>query len=152
MIRYALSCDQDHAFESWFQSAEAFDKLQGAGMVACPECGSTKVTKSLMAPRVRPARKAAAEPAVPAVAGEESGPLTTPRNDRERALAELRRKVEENSEYVGMSFAAEARAMHEGDAPGRSIWGEAKPADAKALIEDGIPVTPLPFMPQRKTQ
>lgn len=148
MIRYALSCDQDHAFESWFQSANAFDKLQGAGMIACPDCGSARVVKSLMAPQVQPARKAVSGP--PADSG--AGPLTTPRNPREKALAELRRKVEENSEYVGMSFAAEARAIHDGEAPGRSIWGEAKPAEAKALIEDGIPVAPLPFMPQRKTQ
>jgi hypothetical protein len=70
--------------------------------------------------------------------------------EREKALAELRRAVEENSEYVGLSFAAEARAIHDGDAPERPIWGEAKPAEAKALIEDGIPVAPLPFLPHRK--
>jgi hypothetical protein len=63
----------------------------------------------------------------------------------------MRRKVEENSEYVGMNFAAEARAIHEGAAPERSIYGETKPDEARALIEDGIPVAPLPFMPARKT-
>jgi hypothetical protein len=138
MIRYALTCDNDHAFESWFQSAEAFDKLTAAGLVACPDCGSSSVVKALMAPQVRPARNAADRPMAKAV------------TEREKALAELRRAVEENSEYVGLSFAAEARAIHDGDAPERPIWGEAKPAEAKALIEDGIPVAPLPFLPHRK--
>ncbi len=135
MIRYALSCDQDHAFDSWFQSAEAFDKLQAGGMVGCPDCGSTKVAKSLMAPQVRTAETAA---------------LTVPAGDREKALVELRRRIEENSEYVGLSFAAEARAIHDGEKPGRAIWGEARADEAKRLIEDGIPVAPLPFLPSRK--
>jgi hypothetical protein len=137
MIRYDLSCDRDHAFDSWFQSAEAFDKLQAAGMVACPDCGSASVSKALMAPQVRPARAAA-----PSLAAE---------SKREKAMAELRRKVEENSEYVGLSFAAEARAIHDGDAPERSIYGEARIDEARRLLEDGVPVAPLPFMPARKT-
>jgi hypothetical protein len=65
-------------------------------------------------------------------------------------MAEMRRKVEENSEYVGLNFAAEARAMHEGTIDERSIYGEAKPDEARALLEDGIPVAPLPFMPKRQ--
>lgn len=140
MIRYALSCDKGHGFESWFQSAEAFDKVAAAGMVVCPDCGSTTVEKSLMAPTVR------AKP------GPAERPLSeAPGTERERALAELRRRVEEGSDYVGMNFAAEARAIHEGDAPERSIWGEARIEEAKSLIEDGIPVAPLPFRPKSKT-
>jgi len=152
MIRYALTCENKHSFESWFQSAEAFDKLKAAGMATCPECGSGKVEKALMAPQVRPGRKADARAEAEAHAkSSPEAPLSTPRNERERALAELRKRVEENSEYVGMSFAAEARAIHEGEAPERSIWGEAKPEEARGLIEDGVPVAPLPFRPQRKT-
>ncbi len=142
MIRYALTCANDHGFESWFQSAEAFDRLVASGMVSCAVCGSDKVTKTLMAPSVRPARKAAEAPAKP---------LTTPQNPAEMALAAMRRQIEENSDYVGMNFAAEARAIHDGEAPERSIYGEARADEARKLIEDGVPVAPLPFLPARKT-
>jgi hypothetical protein len=132
MVRYSLSCADGHAFESWFQSATAFDDLAARGLLSCAECGSPKVEKALMAP---------------AVSTRES--LSVPRDPREAALAAMRRHVEENSDYVGLSFAAEARRIHEGEAPERNIWGEAKPEEAKALLEEGIPVAPLPFMPKR---
>lgn len=135
MIRYSLTCDKGHDFDSWFQSAAAFDSLAAAGHVACAHCGSAKVTKTLMAPAVRPTDKAA---------------LTAPQSDLEQKLAALRQQVEENSDYVGLSFAAEARAMHEGRAPERSIYGEARIDEAKKLLEDGIPVAPLPFLPKAK--
>ncbi len=147
MIRYALKCSEDHSFESWFQSAEAFEKLHGAGMVACPVCGSENVEKAIMAPRVRPSRSKAVVPAKPA----EKPTLTEPKSEAEQALAKLRKEVEKNSDYVGLSFASEARKMHDGEVPHRSIYGEAKPDEAKKLIEDGVPVAPLPFIPNRKT-
>ena len=134
MIRYTLKCAADHAFESWFPSASGFDSLKAAGHVTCPTCGTGSVEKALMAPRV----------------AQGQGDLTTPQSDAEKTLADLRRKVEENSEYVGMNFVAEARKMHEGTAPERSIYGEAKPAEAIKLLEDGVRVAPLPFMPVRK--
>lgn len=140
MIRYALTCEKGHGFESWFQSAEAFEKVRAAGMASCPDCGSVKVDKALMAPGIRPARRTAAATLDAA-----------PTSEKERALAELRRRVEEGSDYVGMKFAAEARAIHEGAAPERPIWGEARIDDARSLIEDGIPVAPLPFRPKSKT-
>jgi hypothetical protein len=140
MIRYALRCANAHDFESWFGSADDFDRLKAAGHVACPDCGSRGVEKALMAPRVTPGRKKA-ETATPLAA----------QDPREAALAELRRRVEENSEYVGMNFAAEARRIHEGDAPERSIYGEAKADEARRLIEDGVPVAPLPFLPKART-
>lgn len=139
MISYSLKCAEDHQFDSWFQSAEAFDKLLAAGMVTCAVCGGSDVSKAVMAPRVNtsgddaPARS-----------------LTAPASPAEQALAELRRKVEENSDYVGDKFATEARAIHAGDKPERAIYGEAKPEEAKALIEDGVPVAPLPFTPKQK--
>ena len=135
MIRYALRCDRDHGFDSWFGSAEAYDRLRAARQVSCPDCGSTAVDKALMAPNVAPSR----EPA-----------LAAPRDPREAALAELRRRVEENSEYVGLEFAAEARRIHEGEAPERSIYGEAGAEEARRLIEDGVPVAPLPFLPKAR--
>lgn len=139
MIRYDLKCDKGHEFDSWFQSAEAFDRLRATGHVACGLCGSAAVEKLLMAPAVRPARKAGEKPA-----------LKPPQNDIEAALAEMRRQIEENSDYVGLNFAAEARRMHEGEIEERAIYGEARPEEARALLEDGIPVAPLPFLPKRQ--
>jgi hypothetical protein len=143
MIRYTLTCTKGHGFDSWFASASGYESLHKAGQVACPVCGDTAVEKALMAPAVRPARKAAAVPA-------EKPDLKAPASEIEEALAELRRQVEENSDYVGVNFVAEARAMHEGTAPERSIYGEARPEEARKLLEDGIPVAPLPFLPARK--
>lgn len=134
MIRYTLKCAADHGFDSWFPSAAGYDSLKAAGHVACPTCGDTAVEKALMAPRVALGQ----------------GDLTAPQSDAEKAMADLRRKVEQNSEYVGVNFVAEARKMHEGTVPERSIYGEAKPAEAIKLLEDGVPVAPLPFMPGRK--
>ena len=133
MIRFHLKCDQDHAFESWFQSGEAYDKLVAAGMVTCTDCGSTKITKSMMAPAVST-----------------STAITAPK-PTEAMLAALREKVESSSDYVGGRFVREARDMHDGLVPERPIYGEAKPHEARKLIEDGIPVVPLPFMPRKKT-
>ncbi len=142
MIRYTLRCDSDHSFDSWFASADAFDTLNAAGRVGCPDCGSTAVAKSLMAPSVSAAR---GDPA-----RQPRGALTAPRDPRETALAELKKHIEKNSDYVGMNFAAEARKIHDGEAPERSIYGEAKVEEAKKLLEDGVPVAPLPFMPKSR--
>lgn len=143
MIQYSLKCDDDHGFESWFASAEAFDRLRSAGQISCPVCGSMRVEKALMAPSVRPARNKA-EP-------QATRPLNTPVSDVEKAISELRKQVEQNADYVGLNFAAEARAIHDGKVAARSIYGEARPDEARKLIEDGVPVAPLPFLPQRKT-
>ena len=142
MIQYSLKCENDHGFDSWFASADAYDKLAENGMVSCAVCGSPKVSKAIMAPRVR-TTKGKEAPAAPT--------LPTEKSVAEQAMAEMRAKVEQNSEYVGTNFATEARSMHLGDAPERAIYGEAKPEEAKSLIEDGIPVTPLPFVPTRKS-
>jgi hypothetical protein len=139
MIQFSLKCENDHAFDSWFQSGEAYEKLQKTKMIACPDCGSTQVTKALMAPRVRTDQTDARPMA-----------LTEPASEAEKALRALRKKVEDTSDYVGSSFAKEARAMHTGDAPNRSIYGEARMDEARSLLEDGIPVAPLPFTPKSK--
>ena len=138
MIRYALRCDKGHDFDGWFRSAEGFDALSAAGRVGCSVCGSAAVAKALMAP------------AVPPRAAPEGSPLAPSASKLEEALRELRRHVEENSDYVGDSFVTTARAMHEGKVPDRSIHGEASPDDARKLIEDGIPIAPLPFRATRK--
>ena len=146
MIQYALKCSEGHSFDSWFQSAEAYDKLAAAGMVSCAVCGSSKVEKAIMTPRVRPARTAAKLADEP-----RERRLSDPASAAEQALAELRRKIEANADYVGKEFADEARKIHLGEAPERSIYGEARVDEAKALAEEGVPVALLPFVPNRKT-
>lgn len=141
MIRYALKCANDHDFESWFQSAEAFDKLQAAGLLSCTICGSGEVRKCLMAPSV-----AATETKPPA-----TPPAPTPQQEQQQAITALREQIEANSDYVGRDFADEARQIHSGTAPERAIHGEANLSEAKELIDDGIPIAPLPFIPTRKT-
>lgn len=140
MIKYALKCSNDHSFESWFQSADAFDTLHRRGLVNCSVCGTGDVSKSVMAPRIGKSDDAA-----------EERPLSAPATPAEQAVREMRAHLEANSENVGKNFAYEARAIHNGDAPERSIYGEAKLQDAKKLIDDGIPVAPLPFVGPRKS-
>ena len=139
MIRFSLKCAKDHSFESWFPSGSAFDTLKAAGHVACPVCGSGEVEMALMAPSVAALRGEAERPS-----------LGAPATELEAALAALRRQVEENSDYVGMDFVTEARRMHAGEVPERAIHGEARADEARKLLEDGVPVTPLPFLPARK--
>ncbi len=143
MIRYALRCADGHDFDSWFANAAAFDDLKARGLLSCAVCGRATVEKSLMTPRVTPSDIAAKPPEVPS--------LATPLSPAETALARLRAEVEAKSEYVGVNFVTEARAMHEGTTPERAIYGEAKPEEARKLLEEGVPVMPLPFLPVRKT-
>lgn len=144
MIRYSLRCENTHEFESWFQSASAYDSLRGAGQITCPLCGNGTVEKLLMAPAVRPARSAAGADAPP------RHNLAEANSEIEQAMAALKAQIEANSEYVGVNFVTEARKMHSGEAPERAIYGEAKPDEARKLIEEGVPVAPLPFLPKRK--
>jgi len=146
MIQYALKCEDGHRFDSWFGSASAFDKLHSANMVTCALCGSTKVSKELMAPAVRPGKSAAKPADTP-----EAGPLSAPASAQEQMIADMRAHVESTSEYVGSAFATQARDMHEGTAEAKPIYGEAKLDDAKKLVEDGVPVLPLPFRPSGKS-
>ena len=139
MINYTLKCDQNHTFDSWFKSAEAFEMLVKKSMVVCSECGSTKITKAIMAPSVSTSRKKDKK-------NQELEKKSKIKND----ILELKKKIEANSEYVGNNFANEARSMYLGETPERSIYGEAKADDAKKLIDDGIPVMPLPFLPAKK--
>ena len=110
MIRFSLTCDKYHGFDSWFPSGAAYDALKAAGHVACPICGSTAVDTALMAPAVAASRK-------------DEAPLRGGETPVEQAIAALKKQIEENSEYVGMNFAAEARRIHQGDAPERAIHG-----------------------------
>ncbi len=144
MIRYALICKDGHRFESWFQSTAAFEKLHAGGMVSCAVCGSGDVEKGLMAPQVNGTRDTGD-------VAPRDRPLSAPASAAEQALSELKKKIEANSDYVGRDFVREARRMHSGDTPERAIHGEARPDEARKLIEDGVPVMPLPFAMGRKT-
>ena len=155
MIRYALACDQAHEFESWFPSAEGYDAQVARGLVACPMCGSGKVEKQIMAPSI--ARKERERGAMPVPAPQPHAAEVLPPqpmallSKEEQAframLKAVREHVTKNSDYVGPRFVDEARKMHYGEIEHRSIYGEANPMDAAALLEEGIEVHPLPIAP-----
>ncbi len=151
MIRFSLKCAEGHRFDSWFQSGDAFEDLSTRGLVSCAVCGNSDVTKAMMAPRVSPKEIAApAEAPTPAPAEPAAGPLAEPSHPMEQMLRALREHVEKTSTYVGGRFADEARAMHLGETDEKPIHGEANPEEARALIEDGVPIAPLPILPPRK--
>ena len=141
MIRYALTCDHDHEFEGWFGSSADFDDQQARGLLECPVCASKGVRKQIMAP---------------AVAGTKRTSRETPQAQMQAMMMEaagrIRRHVEENFDDVGDAFAAEARAIHEGRSEDRGIYGQATPQEVRELVEDGVPVAPLPGEPPKKTE
>jgi hypothetical protein len=168
MIRYALACDTGHEFESWFPESAAYEAQVARGLVTCPICDSAKVEKQIMAPSIARKDKApalahppnvptAAEPGpeapVPQVPAAQPQPMAV-FSEREREFRAMvkafREHVTKNADYVGKSFADEARKMHYGDAEQRSIYGEANLAEAKELIEEGIEVQPLPIVPDER--
>jgi hypothetical protein len=163
MIRYNLVCAKRHEFESWFAGSAAYDKQARRGLVECPVCGSTKVEKALMTPRLTRTRKsmlaaseapepAAPEPTVPA-APEPPTPVAviSPQEQELRTkLRELREHLVKNAENVGQQFPEEARKMHYGEKEHRSIYGTASADDAKALHEEGIEFAPLPVLPDER--
>jgi hypothetical protein len=158
MIRYALRCERDHAFESWFQSSSAYDSQVKRKLVTCPICNSTKVDKAIMAPRIvgkkgrgraTPPPEPVATAATPDVAQSGSTSLMMAQERELRTkLKELRDHIVKNADNVGERFANEARAMHYGDKEHRPIYGEASPDEAKSLIDEGIDVSPLPVLPE----
>ena len=153
MIRYNLRCDRGHAFESWFQSSSAYESQEKRKLVSCPACDSTKVERAIMAPQIvsKKGKDSTAAPS-PAASTEVTAPTSTPlmmAQERElRAkLKELRDHIVKNADNVGERFPNEARKMHYGDIEHRPIYGEASPDEARALIEEGVEVTPLPVLP-----
>ncbi len=153
MIRYALRCERDHTFESWFQSSSAFGQQVKRKLVSCPICGSDKVEKAIMAPRI--VSKKGRESAAPAAAVPETPPAPPPTSlmmaqERElrTKLKELRDHIVKNADNVGERFPNEARKMHYGEIEHRPIYGEASPDEARSLIEEGVEVSPLPVLPE----
>jgi len=158
MIRYALNCEQGHAFESWFQNSAAYDKQVKRALVTCPICGSVKVEKAIMAPRLgraegrpeisetsRTPPLVPAPPPVPAAAP--VAVMSPPERELRKKLKELREHITKNADYVGPRFPEQARKIHYGEIEHRSIYGEAAPDEAKELHEEGIAFHPLPILP-----
>ena len=157
MILYSLICHKGHDFESWFANSAAYDKQVKRGLVSCPLCGSAKVEKAIMAPRL--ARKdkstpilAPAEESAPAAAEAPTPVAMISPQEREfrKRLKELRDHLTANADNVGKKFPEEARKMHYGETEHRSIYGEASPQDARELHEEGIEFHPLPVLPDER--
>ena len=126
MILYNLRCAKDHEFEAWFKDSASYDEQAAAGEVSCPMCGSKKVGKAIMAPRLSSSAKKSNTP-MPTAA--------EVRTQYVQALREVRRQVEENCDYVGPNFASEARKIHNGEVEERNIYGEATPEETKTPEE-----------------
>lgn len=162
MIKYRMICSAGHESDIWFRGSEACAAQLEARQVICPECGDDQMSKALMAPRIatpsatRKAPEPEAAPAAPAAHPPAGGPaaaagrmaLTSEamRREIEGRLRALRAHVEATAENVGDAFATEARAIHEGEAEERPIYGQCDPDDARDLIEEGVPVLPLPWV------
>ena len=151
MIHYHLRCERGHAFESWFQSSSAYEAQEKRKLVNCPTCGSAKVERAIMAPQIV-SQKGRETPVPAPAAADAAAPASTPllmAQERElRAkLKELRDHIVKNADNVGERFPNEARKMHYGDIEHRPIYGEASPDEARALIEEGVDVAPLPLLP-----
>jgi hypothetical protein len=163
MIKYALRCERDHEFESWFKNSAAYDNQRKRGLIACPGCGSAKVEKAIMAPRLARSESADAEPLPTATASPApSLPMPMPfappgtgtvaimspqERELRKKLKELREHIVKNADYVGQRFPEQARKIHYGETEHRSIYGEASPEEAKELHEEGIAFHPLPILP-----
>ena len=144
MIHYDLICDRGHGFDGWFRDSAAYDAQAAQGLVTCTVCGSAKVEKQLMMPGI-PA-KSNTKPDLPQKMA--AGPADPKLAMMMQMMREMRKHVEENAEYVGDKFADEARKIHYEETEQRGIYGEATADDAKALIEEGIAVHPLPRLPE----
>ncbi|HEY2709274.1 MAG TPA: DUF1178 family protein [Caulobacteraceae bacterium] len=142
MIRYALACDQAHEFEGWFSASADYDDQSVRGLIECPVCGSKTVRKQIMAPSISGTKKRG-EPAGVGAGAKQAMMM--------EAMARVRAHVEDTFDYVGDTFAKEARAIHEGKSETRGIYGEATASEVKGLVEDGVPVAALPPEPAKKT-
>jgi hypothetical protein len=141
MIRYALACEHEHEFEGWFGVSADFEDQQARGLLECPTCGSKAVRKAIMSPAVAGAKS-------------RSQDMSPAQNQAVmmEAMSRIRRHVEDNFDDVGDAFATEARAIHEGRSEDRGIYGQATAQEVRDLVEDGVPIAPLPPEPRKKTE
>jgi len=162
MIRYQLQCDKDHGFEAWFSNSTAYETQVKRNLVVCPQCGSTKISKSVMAPNIgiKTNRKVARNTPQDATSRDvavaqkavamPTGDPTSSEAHREilTALRKIREIVEKNSEYVGPRFAEEARKIHYKEVEEKGIYGEASAHEVKELLDEGVEIQPLPILPE----
>ncbi len=130
MIKYTLNCNNGHQFDSWFSDSASFERLREKGHLECAICSSKKVSKSLMAPVVKPKKKET---------------LLSKQSALEKEIKALKQKIMATATDVGENFSAEARAMHYGEKEEKPIVGKTTVDEAKELAEEGIPFTPLPW-------
>jgi hypothetical protein len=132
VIAFDLRCAATHVFEAWFGSSAAYEEQRAGGLIACPLCGDTDVAKAVMAPNI--AAKGNQAPAVPDAAAMKAAFA---------AIQQAQAEALKSSEWVGVQFADKARAMHSGKTPSAPIHGQATREEARALVEEGVPVAPL---------
>ncbi|MCP1199941.1 DUF1178 family protein [Notoacmeibacter sp. MSK16QG-6] len=148
MIHYALRCVDGHQFDGWFRSSSDFDAQKQRGLLSCPHCHTASVEKTLMAPAVRsPAEKTVA----PADAPQPQSVGLVPDENQAQMLKQMAKMVREmkaDATDVGEKFAEEARRIHFGETDKKKIYGSAKAEDVKSLLDDGVPVLPIPDLPE----
>ncbi len=152
MIRYSLQCEHDHEFDSWFPGSAAYDEQERRGLVECPVCRSINVRKSIMSPRLaKGGSEGFREESAAAgndVAPEKPSAILDERLQALRTMIrDMRTTIAKHTTDVGSAFPDEARRMHDGEIEHRPIRGEATPDEARALIEDGVPILPMPMLP-----
>ena len=144
MIKYSLTCKQQHTFEGWFSNSKDFDDQKQRGLVTCPFCDTPSIEKSLMAPAVSTRKSNVRNETGSAT----NAPITKEYTDAMNKIREIRDQVQANSENVGNKFPEEARKIHYGEAEKRGIYGEASPDDVKELVDEGVEIVPLPVLPE----
>ncbi|MEJ2121099.1 MAG: DUF1178 family protein [Alphaproteobacteria bacterium] len=162
MIVFNLRCGGDHVFEAWFKDGATYDQQSAAGEVVCPACGDTKIEKGPMAPRLgkgvgkgrstdsdAPKSDGASESASENSGTTESTEKAELAGKLREAMTELRTHVEKNCDYVGPSFAEEARKIHYGETEKRNIYGEASSEEAESLKDEGVEFGRIPWLPRK---
>ena len=149
MILYQLQCIQEHQFEAWFKDSQAFDKQARRKLLNCPTCGSEKVSKALMAPRISKSSNNRLR---------DDPPKSSSQAGRKKEVSEalefrqklkaLQKNIEEKCDYVGNNFAEEARKIHYGEVDPHGIYGETTSEDAKELVDEGIAFSSIPWTPK----
>lgn len=155
MISFNLKCPNGHEFEGWFGSSGDYDSQREQGLVSCPLCGETDITKALMKPNV--AAKSNSRPSPPALPAKTAHfpPALTPEQQQASAeifaqLRKLQNKVESECDFVGNAFAEEARKIHYGEAEARGIYGQTSKEEAEELADEGISIARIPWLPKEQ--
>ena len=161
MIQYELACDREHHFDAWFGRSDDFDAQAARGLLSCPHCGSSDISKALMAPSVQTSgrgRKPSSTPAAVSADATTTTDVAGPVSDGANAelakaielVREIGREIRKKSDNVGRRFPEEARKIHYGEVEPRAIVGEATAVEAGELIEEGIAFQPLPALPEEQ--